>query len=122
METHYALKCIERLILDGKNSIDVKIEPYQQYNEMLDERNRRMAWSDPRAQNDDWTKFGRSATQNPLTRWRCGVYSGNPTSNISTYCDVGRDEWVLATLEESFIRAIVPMPSAAGPPRIRTIH
>ena len=67
METHYALKCIERLILDGKNSIDVKIEPYRQYNEMIDERNRHMAWSDPRAQNYYWTKFGRSATQNPLT-------------------------------------------------------
>jgi 4-hydroxyacetophenone monooxygenase len=67
METHYALKCIERLILDGKSSIDVKDEPYQQYNEMIDERNQRMAWSDPRAQNYYWTKFGRSATQNPLT-------------------------------------------------------
>ena len=29
METRYALKCIERLILDGKNSIDVKVEPYR---------------------------------------------------------------------------------------------
>jgi 4-hydroxyacetophenone monooxygenase len=67
METHYALKCIERLILDGKDSIDVKVEPYRRYNEMIDERNRRMAWSDPRAQNYYWTKFGRSATQNPLT-------------------------------------------------------
>lgn len=67
METHYALKCIERLILDGKKSIDVKEEPWRRYNEMIDERNQYMAWSDPRAQNYYWTKFGRSATQNPLT-------------------------------------------------------
>ncbi|MCH2173602.1 NAD(P)/FAD-dependent oxidoreductase [Myxococcota bacterium] len=67
METHYALKCIETLILDGKKSIDVKEEPYRLYNEMIDERNQQMAWSDPRAQNYYWTKFGRSATQNPLT-------------------------------------------------------
>ena len=67
METVYALKCIERLILDGKQSIDVKEEPYRRYNEMIDERNQCMAWSDPRAENYYWTKFGRSATQNPLT-------------------------------------------------------
>lgn len=67
METYYALKCIERLILDRKESIDVREEPYRRYNEMLDERNRGMAWSDSRAENYYWTKFGRSATQNPLT-------------------------------------------------------
>lgn len=67
METRYALRCIEELILEGKSSIDVKEEPYRQYNEMIDERNQRMAWSDPRARNYYWTKFGRSATQNPLT-------------------------------------------------------
>ena len=63
----YALKCIERLILDERKSIDVQDEPYRRYNEMLDERNRGMAWSDSRAENYYWTKFGRSATQNPLT-------------------------------------------------------
>jgi len=67
METYYALKCIERLVLDGKKSIDVKEDAYRQYNEMIDERNQCMAWSDPRAQNYYWTRFGRSATQNPLT-------------------------------------------------------
>ena len=67
METFFALQCIERLVLDGKKSIDVKQDAYRQYNEMIDERNQGMAWSDPRAQNYYWTKFGRSATQNPLT-------------------------------------------------------
>jgi 4-hydroxyacetophenone monooxygenase len=67
METYYALRCIERLVLDGKQSIDVREDAYRQYNEMIDERNGRMAWSDPRAQSYYWTKFGRSATQNPLT-------------------------------------------------------
>lgn len=67
METVYALKCIERLVLDGKKSIDVEMEAYREYNELIDERNQRMAWSDPRAQNYYWTRFGRSATQNPLT-------------------------------------------------------
>jgi 4-hydroxyacetophenone monooxygenase len=66
MATHYALKCIERLILDDKRSIDAKEEPYRRYNEMIDDRNRQLVWSDPRAQNYYWTRFGRSATQNPL--------------------------------------------------------
>ncbi len=67
METLFALRCIERLILEDKSSIDVKDEAYRRYNEWIDERNRAMAWSDPRADNYYWTKFGRSATQNPLT-------------------------------------------------------
>ena len=67
METLYALKCIEHLVLEEKRSIDVKLEAYRAYNEMIDERNGQMAWSDPRARNYYWTKFGRSATQNPLT-------------------------------------------------------
>ena len=66
MEMYYALRCIERLMLDDRKSIDVKEEAYRRYNEMIDERNRRMAWSDPRASNYYWTRFGRSATQNPL--------------------------------------------------------
>jgi len=67
METQYALKCIERLLLEDKRSVDVKEEPHQRYNAMIDERNQHMAWSDERAQNYYWTQFGRSATQNPLT-------------------------------------------------------
>jgi 4-hydroxyacetophenone monooxygenase len=68
MGTVYALRCIERLILDEKKSIDVKEDAYWRYNEMIDERNARRAWSDPRAHHFYWTKkFGRSATQCPLT-------------------------------------------------------
>jgi 4-hydroxyacetophenone monooxygenase len=68
MGTVYALRCIERLILDDKKSIDVKEDAYWRYNEIIDERNARRAWSDPRAHHYYWTKkFGRSATQCPLT-------------------------------------------------------
>jgi 4-hydroxyacetophenone monooxygenase len=67
METLYALRCIQRLVLDGKTAIDVRPEAYHRHNEMIDARNAGMAWSDPRARNYYWTKFGRSATQNPLS-------------------------------------------------------
>ncbi len=66
METLFALRCIERLVVEGKTTVDVKTEAYDRYNAMIDARNARMAWSDPRAHNYYWTKFGRSATQNPL--------------------------------------------------------
>jgi 4-hydroxyacetophenone monooxygenase len=66
METLYALKCIERLVRDGKHAVDVRREAYDLYNQKVDARNATMAWSDPRAQNYYWTKFGRSATQNPF--------------------------------------------------------
>ncbi len=78
METRFALKCIERLVLDRKKSIDVKEDAYRQYNEMIDERNQCMAWSDPRAQNYYWTRFGRSATQNPLTPLEMWNYLREP--------------------------------------------
>jgi 4-hydroxyacetophenone monooxygenase len=64
METLYALRCIERLVVEGKSAIDVKREAYDRYNAMIDARNARMAWA--RAHNYYWTRFGRSATQNPL--------------------------------------------------------
>jgi hypothetical protein len=37
-----------------------------------------MAWSDPRAQNYYWTRFGRSATQNPLTPLEMWNYLREP--------------------------------------------
>ena len=66
METLYALRCIERLVLDAKAAVDVKTDAYWRYNKVVDARNAKMAWSDPRARNYYWTRFGRSATQNPL--------------------------------------------------------
>ena len=66
MATYYALRCMEKLLLEDRRAIEPKAKPFNEYNEMLDNRNARMAWSDPRAQNYYWTEHGRSATQNPL--------------------------------------------------------
>jgi len=57
---------MERLILDGKKSIDVKQEAYWRYNKLVDERNWTKVWADPRAQSYYWTHSGRTATQNPF--------------------------------------------------------
>lgn len=62
----YALKCIERLILDDRQEIEPKQDAYERWNELIDARNAKMAWSDPRAQSYYWSESGRSATINPL--------------------------------------------------------
>jgi 4-hydroxyacetophenone monooxygenase len=67
MVTLYAMQCMERLILDNKRAVEVKEEAYWRYNRVVDERNSRRVWSDPRAHNYWWTKHGRSATQSPFT-------------------------------------------------------
>jgi 4-hydroxyacetophenone monooxygenase len=62
----YALKCIEGLILEDRKSVEVRPDAYWRYNRLIDERNARMAWSDPRARNYYWSDHGRSATMCPL--------------------------------------------------------
>ena len=63
----YALQCMERLILDGKQSIAVKEDAYWRYNRQVDELNGKKVWADPRAHNYWWTKHGRTASQIPFT-------------------------------------------------------
>jgi 4-hydroxyacetophenone monooxygenase len=69
----YAMQCIERVLAEGKRSIDVKEEAYWRYNQLVDARNNQKVWSDPRAHNYYWTRYGRSAVMNPLeapAMWR----------------------------------------------------
>ena len=62
----FALQCMEKLILTGQRSVDVKEEAYWRYNDELDARNRQKVWSDPRTHNYYWSKHGRSTVQNPF--------------------------------------------------------
>jgi 4-hydroxyacetophenone monooxygenase len=62
----FALQCMEELILEGKATIEVKPEPYWEYNRLIDERNNTRVWSDRRVQSYYWSQHGRSATMNPL--------------------------------------------------------
>jgi 4-hydroxyacetophenone monooxygenase len=67
LTTIYALECIEKLILDGASTVEVKDEAYWRYNKLVDERNRGKVWSDPRAHNYYWVaKHGRSPGMNPF--------------------------------------------------------
>jgi 4-hydroxyacetophenone monooxygenase len=65
----YALECMEHLIVQDKREIDVKEDAYWEYNRLVDERNARKVWSDPRAHNYYWTDFGRSAVMCPFYPW-----------------------------------------------------
>ncbi len=82
LTTLYALQCIEKLILEDKNSVEVREEPYWRYNRLVDERNRQKVWSDPRAHNYYWTaKHGRTAGMNP--------FSGTENWHFMRYPDFG---------------------------------
>jgi 4-hydroxyacetophenone monooxygenase len=73
MVSLFALQLIERLILEGKSSVEIKLDPYLRYNKQVDEANATRSWADPRAHSYYWTKHGRSATMNPLNStdlWR----------------------------------------------------
>ena len=67
MVGYFAMRCMERLIVEGERSIDVKEDAYWAYNRLIDEKNNTCVWSDPRAHNYYWTEHGRSAVMNPLT-------------------------------------------------------
>ena len=62
----YALRCMETLVLEGGRAVEVRPDAYWRYNRLVDERNRKKVWSDPRAQNYYWTPHGRSAVMNPF--------------------------------------------------------
>ena len=64
--TRFALKMIEKLILEDHKAIEPKEGAYWRYNEMIDERNSIKIWSDPRAHTYYWSDHGRSAVMNPL--------------------------------------------------------
>jgi cation diffusion facilitator CzcD-associated flavoprotein CzcO len=63
----FAMQCMERLILDGERSVEVKEDAYWRYNREVDTRNLQCVWSDPRAHNYYWTEHGRSAVMCPFT-------------------------------------------------------
>jgi 4-hydroxyacetophenone monooxygenase len=62
----YALECMEHLIVNDKRAIEVTQDAYWRYNRIVDERNARKVWSDPRAANYYWTEHGRSAVMCPF--------------------------------------------------------
>jgi 4-hydroxyacetophenone monooxygenase len=75
----FALKCMERLISEGKHEIEVTEDAYWRYNREVDERNRRRVWSDPRAPRNYYhTRHGRTATQCPFTGTEMWQYLHEP--------------------------------------------
>jgi 4-hydroxyacetophenone monooxygenase len=65
--THYAMQCMEQLILGDSRSIEVKEDAYWRYNALVDRLNATKIWADPRAHNYWWTKHGRTSSQIPFT-------------------------------------------------------
>jgi 4-hydroxyacetophenone monooxygenase len=78
MVTHYALRGIEKLILDGKQVIDVTDEAYWRFAEQTDQRNRQKVWSDPRANSYWWSGNGRTASMSPYFGYELWHWFRNP--------------------------------------------
>jgi 4-hydroxyacetophenone monooxygenase len=62
----YALQCMERLILEDRQSIEPSEHAYWDFAKWIDERNAGKVWSDPRVHSYYWTQHGRSAVMCPL--------------------------------------------------------
>jgi len=78
MITLFAMKCIEQMFLTGKTTVEVKKEPYVEYNELLDRLNLQRVWSDKRADNYYWTHSTRTAVQCPLPNTQIWSYLNHP--------------------------------------------
>ncbi len=66
MVTRFALECIAKLIIDGKQAVEVTDDAFRLYNEKLDQRERLKIYTDPRAQNFFMNKSGRSSVMCPF--------------------------------------------------------
>jgi 4-hydroxyacetophenone monooxygenase len=66
MVIRFALQCIERLILEGKQTVDVTLDGYWRYNNELDRHEALKIYTDPRANNYYKNEHGRSAANSPF--------------------------------------------------------
>jgi 4-hydroxyacetophenone monooxygenase len=74
----YALQCMEAMVLGNGGAMEVKQDAYWRYNHVVDERNGKKAWSDPRAQNYYWTEHGRSSVMCPFNSEEMSGYLRKP--------------------------------------------
>jgi len=74
----YALQCMETLVLEGGRTVEVQPDAFWRYNHLVDERNGRKAWSDPRANNYYWTAHGRSSVMNPFYSAEMSLFLRKP--------------------------------------------
>ncbi len=66
MVTRFALECIEHLVLEGKQTVDVTLDGYWQYNNELDRQEALKIYTDPRVNNYYKNEHGRSAGNSPF--------------------------------------------------------
>jgi 4-hydroxyacetophenone monooxygenase len=81
MVMHYAMLCMEKLILDGKKSVDVTEAAYWRFAKQTDERNRQKVWSDPRANSYWWSGNGRTSSMSPYFGYELWHWLRNPDFN-----------------------------------------
>jgi 4-hydroxyacetophenone monooxygenase len=78
MVTYYAMRGMEKLILEGKKSIDVTDAAYWRFAELTDKRNNQKVWSDKRANSYWWSGNGRTASMSPFFGYELWEWLRNP--------------------------------------------
>jgi 4-hydroxyacetophenone monooxygenase len=81
MITRFALECIQGLLEEGRQVVEVDEDAYQRYNTELDAREATKIYKDPRAHNYFQNEFGRSATNCPIDVRRLWHWLRDPTGN-----------------------------------------
>jgi 4-hydroxyacetophenone monooxygenase len=66
MITRFALECMQQMILDGNDSVEVSEAAYWRFNHELDQRDALKVYCDPRVTNYYRNEHGRSATNCPF--------------------------------------------------------
>jgi 4-hydroxyacetophenone monooxygenase len=66
MVIRFALQCIEHLITEDKQAVDVSVDAYWRYNDELDRHEALKIYTDPRADNYYKNEHGRSAANSPF--------------------------------------------------------
>jgi 4-hydroxyacetophenone monooxygenase len=64
--TRFALECIAHLITQNKRAVDVTMDAYWRFNEVLDREGELKLWNDPRAHNYYINEHGRSAANTTI--------------------------------------------------------
>jgi len=88
-QIRYVMQALREMLERGDNTIEVKEEPFEQYNKKVDERHAQLVWTHPGVKNWYRNKTGRVVTNSP---WRMVDYRNLTAEFNPTEYSFGRAE------------------------------
>jgi 4-hydroxyacetophenone monooxygenase len=98
IQTRFALKCFEHLILEGRRSVDVTLEAYERFNAEQDRRHAKKVFADPRITNYYRNEFGRCSVNSGFDVPRLWRWLRDPSVAIDEGSDAIVRPWFGADL------------------------